>query len=123
MPPPDWRRARRWALAGVQVTRAMFTPHGPTDGKYDGEEMWGLRLQVTDAKLYDPTKLAVALIAAIRAVHPRQFQFRPESFDRLAAGPDLRRALEAGRPAWEIWDGWEQQLRKFREIREKYLIY
>ena len=123
MQPGDWRRARGYPLAGVEVTKAIFTPRAPTDGKYDGEELWGLRVHVFDTKLYDPTHLAVALLAAIRATHPRQFQFRPESFDRLAAGPDLRRALETGRPAWQIWDSWEKDLARFRETRTKYLIY
>ncbi|MGH7606164.1 MAG: exo-beta-N-acetylmuramidase NamZ family protein, partial [Gemmatimonadales bacterium] len=100
---PDWRRARGSALAGVEVQRVVFTPRRPTDGKYDGERLSGLRVRVVDAREHDPTRLAVALLAAIRAVHPESLQFRPQSFDRLAAGPELRRALEAGTPAWEIW--------------------
>ena len=123
MQPPDWRRARGYALAGVEITRAVFTPRTPTDGKYDGEELWGLRIHVVDPKVYDPTKLAVALLAGIRAAHPREFQFRAESFDRLAAGPELRRALEGRRPAWEIWGTWEDDLARFRAARAKYLIY
>jgi uncharacterized protein YbbC (DUF1343 family) len=123
MQPPDWRRARGWALSGAVVTRAVFTPRAPTDGKFDGEELWGLRIQILDPKQYDPTKLAVALLAAIRATHPSQFKFRPQSFDQLAAGGELRRALEAGRPAWEIWATWENDLARFRTARAKYLLY
>jgi uncharacterized protein YbbC (DUF1343 family) len=121
--PGDWRQSRGWALAGVVVTKAVFTPRQPTDGKYDGEELWGLRVRVTDPRVYDPTRLAVALLAAIRASHPREFQLRPERFDGLAAGPELRRAIEAGRPAWEIWATWEDDLKRFRSARAKYLLY
>ncbi len=123
MQPGDWRQSRGWALAGVLVTTAVFTPRQPTDGKYDGEELWGLRVRVTDPKQYDPTRLAVALLAAIRATHPRDLKINAESFDRLAAGPDLRRALEAGRPAWQIWATWERDLARFRAARAKYLLY
>jgi uncharacterized protein YbbC (DUF1343 family) len=119
----DRRQSRGDALAGVLVTRAVFTPREPTDGKYDGGELRGLRLRVTDPKQYDPTRLAVALLAAIRASHPRDLKINAESFDRLAAGPELRRAIEAGRPAWQIWATWEDDLARFRAARAKYLLY
>src|SRR3989454_3328144 len=45
------------------------------------------------------------------------------SFDRLAAGPELRMALEAGRQAREIWNSWDGDLERFRETRTKHLIY
>ena len=96
---------------------------GPTDFKYPGVALRGLQLRVRDREHYDPTKLAVALLAAIGAAHPAQFQFRVQSFDRLAAGPELRTALEAGRPVQQIWDSWNGDLERFREARAKYLIY
>ena len=65
----------------------------------------------------------VALLVAIRAAHPDEFQFRAQSFDRLAAGPELRMALEAGRQAREIWNSWDGDLERFRETRTKHLIY
>jgi len=117
------RRLPAAALAGVDVKPIGFTPRAPTDRKYDGVELHGLRLHVTDAERYDPTRLAVALLAAIREVHPAAFQFRAESFDGLAAGSDLRHALEAGRSAQQIWATWEDGLNRFRSVRAKYLLY
>jgi len=117
------QRLDKSALVGVDVERTTFTPVGPTDFKYAGIVLRGVRFRVRDRERYDPTKLAVALLAAIRAAHPTQFQFRAQSFDRLAAGPDLRAALEAGRPVQEIWDAWSSDLARFRETRAKYLIY
>jgi uncharacterized protein YbbC (DUF1343 family) len=111
------------ALRGVEVRATAFTPVAPTDGKYGGVALRGLRLRVTDRARYDPTQLAVALLIAIRAAHPGQFQFRVDSFDRLAAGHDLRAAIEAGRSARAIAEGWAKDLARFRAFREKYLIY
>jgi len=115
-------RMRAFPIPGVDVTPTVFTPVTPTDGKYAGVPLQGVRFQVRDRRQYDPTKLAVVLLAAIRAAHPQQFQFRAESFDRLAAGPELRAAVEAGRSR-EIWEAWEQDLARFRVLRAKYLIY
>ena len=117
------RRLPAAALVGVEVTAIVFTPRGPTDHKYDGVELHGLRLRVTDREQYDPTRLAVALLAAIREVHRAAFQFRAESFDGLAAGPELRQALEAGQPASRIWATWQDDLKRFQSVRAKYLLY
>lgn len=116
-------RLRAYAIAGVEFTATTFTPVAPTDGRYPGIALGGVQMRVTDRAHFDPTKVAVALLTAIRAAHPDQFQFRVERFDRLAAGPALRQALEAGRPLSEIWDGWARDLARFRNTRAKYLVY
>jgi uncharacterized protein YbbC (DUF1343 family) len=110
------------ALEGVAVTVDSFTPRMPTDGKYGDVPLRALRFRVTDRARYDPTRLAVALLVALRQVEP-SFQLRAASFDRLAGGPDLRRALEAGQSASTIWDSWQAALVRFRDMRAKYLLY
>ena len=117
------RRLDKSALVGVEIEPTTFRPVGPTDFKYPGVALRGVQLRVRDREHYDPTKLAVALLAAIRAAHPAEFQFRAQSFDRLATGPELRTALEAGRPVQEIWASWNGDLERFRQTRAKYLIY
>ena len=111
------------SVAGVEIVATRFTPTNPTDGKYPGVVLPGLRFRVLDRSAYDPTKLAVALLVALHAAHPAAFQFRADSFDRLAAGPELRGAVQAGRSAPDIWSSWDQDLARFREVRSRYLIY
>ena len=116
-------RLRAFPLEGVDITPTVFTPLAPTDGKYAGALLQGVQMHVRDRAHYDPTRLAVALLAAIRAAHPDQFRFRAQSFDGLAAGPELRSALEAGLSPQKIWDAWEPGLARFRTVRAKYLLY
>ncbi len=116
-------RAHPADLAGVAADSIAFAPLHPTDGKYDGATLRGVRLKVTDRAAYDPTRTAVALLAAIHAAHPDSFQFKDDSFDRLAAGHDLRRALLAGRSAASIAGEWGRSLAAFRRARAKYLLY
>jgi len=113
----------RDALRGVEVAAVTFTPDSPTDGKYGGVALRGIRLRVTDRTRYDPTKTAVALLAALRAVHRDSLRFNERSFDRLAAGSDLRRALVAGRSPAAIARAWEPALARFRRARAAYLLY
>jgi len=111
------------AVEGVEVTAADFTPHAPTDGKYGDVPLHGVRLRVTDRSRYDPTRLAVALLVALRAAHPDSFRIRAEWFDVLAAGPELRQAIDSGRSAPEIWGRWSEALVQFQRSRAKYLLY
>ena len=111
------------ALQGVEVTVTSFTPHSPTDGKYDATALRGLRLRVTDRQRYDPTRLAVALLAAIRQMHPDSLRIRASRFDQLAGGAELREAIVAGEAPSEIWREWDARLTQFRETRVKYLLY
>ena len=124
------RRVLRWmeehapeVLTGVAADTATFTPAIPTDGKYDSVRLPGIGLRVTDRERYDPTHLAVALLAAVRAVHPDSFEFRAGHFDRLAAGPALRTALLSGAPPRAVWAGWDAALVQWRHARAKYLVY
>ena len=122
-PPSNWKRASASAIIGVGVHGVFVVPQAPTDDKYDDVRIGGVRLTVTDRQTYNPTRLAVQLLVAVRAVYGKEFEFREESFDRLAGGPALREALIAGREPWEIWTAWERDLARFRTVRAKYLLY
>jgi uncharacterized protein YbbC (DUF1343 family) len=110
-------------LRGVQVSGVVFTPRAPTDAKYDGAALGGLRLRVTDRARYDPTRTTLALLAAIRLTHPDSLRFNAARFDQLAADPAVRRALVAGRPAAAIARAWQPALARFRRARARYLLY
>jgi uncharacterized protein YbbC (DUF1343 family) len=114
---------KREGLDGVAISATTFTPREPTDAKYGGVAVRGLRLRVTDRGRYDPTRAAVALLAAIRAVHPDSFQFRDGRFDRLAGDERLRGAIASGVAPSLVWGAWDARLRWFKERRAKYLLY
>jgi uncharacterized protein YbbC (DUF1343 family) len=117
------RREAPSAVTGVQLVAESFTPAGPTDGKYDGVALRGIRFAVTDRGQYDPTHLATALLAGLVALQPDAFQFRAVQFDRLAGGPGLREALQTGAAPRRIWSDWEAALSGFAVLRAKYLRY
>jgi uncharacterized protein YbbC (DUF1343 family) len=123
---PRLRGGGRWAqegLTGVEVQGVTFTPRAPTDGKYDGMTISGIRLRVVERRRYDPTRVAVLLLSAIRGAHPDSLRFDVARFDRLAGGSDLERAVLAGRAPESVWRAWEGPLAAFRRQRVKYLLY
>ena len=88
--------------------RSTFTPARPGDGKYADTLVLGIRLEMTDRERYDPTaRCGPSASAAIRDSHPEQLPLDPAHFDRLAGGPALREAIEAGRrrPVIVAWLG------------------
>lgn len=116
-------RVRAAALPGVRFSGVTFTPGSPGDGKYADTALAGIRLELTDRERFNPPEAAVHLLAAILAVHGREFRWIPAHFDRLAGGPGLRQALDRGVPPREVIAGWDADLRRFRERRQPFLLY
>lgn len=110
-------------VAGVALSDTAITPQSPTDGKYPGARLPGLRLRVTDRRSYDPTLLAARLLAAIHQVHSERLTFNAAGFDRLAGSSAWRLAVEAGKPGDEIWRSWQPGIAEFQRTRAPYLLY
>ncbi|MCR5444780.1 MAG: DUF1343 domain-containing protein [Bacteroidales bacterium] len=63
------------------------------------------------------------LMQMYRRVPQGQFFLKSNFFDKLAGTADLRRQLEQGMSEEEIRATWQPALDRFRQTREKYLIY
>jgi uncharacterized protein YbbC (DUF1343 family) len=116
-------RVRSARLAGVRFSGVRFTPDRPGDGKYADTTVIGIRLTLTDPDRYDPVLTALTLLAAVRAVHPGQIGFVPRQFDRLAGGPEVREALEAGVQPGALVRRWKRGIAEFERRRAPYLLY
>jgi uncharacterized protein YbbC (DUF1343 family) len=87
---------------------------------------------VTDRRAFRPVLTAVALLAAIRRLGPERFAWREPPYeyetikmpiDILYGSDELRTKMEAGVPASRIAAGWEEGLRRFEDLRARYLLY
>ncbi len=115
--------ARLGAVPGVALSAAMLVPKAPGDGKYDGQEIPAVRLRVTDRAVYDPVRLAVALLCAMRADYGDALTFDATAFDERAGSDRLRRAIESGEKPERIWQTWAAGLGRFEKERRRYLLY
>jgi uncharacterized protein YbbC (DUF1343 family) len=114
---------RAAGLPGVRFSAVRFTPVAPGDGKYADTLVAGIRLAVTDRTSYDPTVTVVYLLSAVRASAGSRFSWLEAHFDRLAGGPALRVAIEAGMEPSAIVRSWVPDLERFRERRREFLLY
>jgi uncharacterized protein YbbC (DUF1343 family) len=110
-------------MPGVSLTDTVVTPMDPPDGKYGGQALPSLKLRVTDRTTYDPTRTAVAVLAAVKALHPDSLEIRARRLDERAGTDSIRLALGDAVPASELWAPWEEALAEFRQVRQRYLLY
>jgi len=115
-------RMNALGLDGVRFERADFTPTDPGDGKFDGVELRGVRLVLTDRERYRPVEASLRLIGAIREMHPDEFSWNVSHFDRLAGTSRMREAIDGG-TLDAVLDAWEADAARFREAREPFLLY
>ncbi len=117
------RSVTAYGIPGVRVEAVAFTPRSPGDGKFDGREVRGVRLTVTDPASYDPTWMGLALLVEARRLAGGRWSWQASHFDRLAGTDRLRLGIEAGLGVEGLRGGWEEQLDRFRRLREPYLLY
>lgn len=111
-----------YGFEGVTFEAVTFTPDAPGDGKFDGEEVRGVRV-VGESSTYDAPRVAVAMLVEARRAAGDRWSWREAHFDRLAGTDALRLGLEAGEGVDALTEGWAAQLQAFEELRTPYLIY
>jgi uncharacterized protein YbbC (DUF1343 family) len=117
------------AWPGVRFRPAWFQP---TFHKFAGQLCGGLQLHVTDREAFQPVRVGLAVLAALRDLSGSAFDWRKEPYefvaDRLAIdllfGSDRERlALEAWQSPRAIVGAWEGEEEAFRQRRQQYLLY
>lgn len=106
------------ALRGVSFAPVRFTP---TTDRHAGEEVGGVRLQVTDRDGIRPVTVALALAGEIRARYQREFAV--EAVQNLLANRSTMWALLRGEPLRQLQARAEAGRERFLQRRASYLIY
>lgn len=118
-----------WRLPGVLFRPTWFTPD---KDKHAGLRCGGAQLVVTDAGTFRPLLTGMAVLAALRSLHPDDFALRTEAYefvkDRLAldlllGDEALRHALMAGESPWDLAARMESDRAAFEEARRPFLAY
>lgn len=114
-------------IKGAEFENAAYKPveipNMASQPKFQGEEVHGLKIRVTDRKAFEPVKFGIKLIYAIHKLYPDNFKFSDARFDRLSGDKSIRENILAGKTADEIISGWQNELNKFKSLRKKHLLY
>lgn len=112
-----------YAFEGVRFEAVRFTPTDPSDGKFGGEELPGVRI-VPESSDYDAPRVGVALvIETFRMTPPDRWEWRIAHFDRLSGTDAVREGIQAGLDVDELTASWDEGIASFESLRAPYLIY
>ena len=110
------------AIPGVTFEPATFTPVNAGDKKFEGVEVYGVKL-VPVATDYDAPRAGIATLVEIYKRSKDQWEWRVGAMDRLSGTDQIRLAIDAGKDVDEIMAGWDEALAAFRQRSAPYLIY
>ncbi len=116
-------RLNAYGLPGVRFDAVTFTPEDPSDEKFGGVALNGVRFVTTDRSVYDPTHAAVAALIESRKLAGDEWVWHVRHFDRLAGTALLRAAIDAGSTLEAATAGWSDQIAAFLPLRARYLLY
>ncbi|NUM71004.1 MAG: DUF1343 domain-containing protein [Ignavibacteriaceae bacterium] len=121
------KEMKRQNIAGAEISQITFTPYEikgvALNPKYKEQKCFGVEIRITDPSKYDPFYTGIALIYSVMKTHKKEFSFNEKWFDKLAGTKRLREMLQSGKKPSEIISAFDEDLKKFKEKRKKYLIY
>ena len=109
---------------GSYAFRPRSIPGVAPNPKFKNQECYGYLL----------TKFGTSFITSHRRIYlnwilliyqqdSNQSEFFYDNFDKLAGTDKLRKQIIQGLTQQEIYDSWEDDLKKYKSMRKKYLIY
>jgi uncharacterized protein YbbC (DUF1343 family) len=125
-----WLRAREIVdllqdrgIPGVKFLAEHFTPSAPTDGKYGGQSIPGVKIVVTDRDRVNAARVGAALFWAIAQTSRDSLKIRDAAFDERFGAARVREALLRGEDPDSVLDRELPATIAFRESIKAYLLY
>ena len=105
-------------IPGVRFVPVTFTP---LSSNFAGQLCRGVNLVLTDRDLLDGPELGIELAAALLKLYPEQFHL--EKMIDILASQTVYNAIAKGEDPRPIALDWQDDLLKFQQLRQKYLLY
>jgi uncharacterized protein YbbC (DUF1343 family) len=108
----------RRQVPGVRFEPFQFTPN---DNPYKGQSCGGVKIHVTVPHAFRSMRAGLEISAVLRRMYPNQLQI--EKIIALLGSQATIDRLKRGDAPESIVAGWSPDLDRFRQMREKYLLY
>jgi uncharacterized protein YbbC (DUF1343 family) len=125
-----WMNAREVAsllngrgLPGVRFEAEQFTPRDPTDSKYGGQLIPGVRVHVTERDRIHAGRVGASILWALVRTHRDSLRLTNAGFDLRFGSPAAREALLAGDDPDSVIDRDLPAVVAFDRAVRRYLLY
>ncbi len=108
----------RCGIPGVRIYPTTFTP---TESKFAGVTIEGVRFVITEREHLDPIRLGLEVGVALQHLYPGQIDFALSK--KLIGRSDVVKRLAAGEAVDEMIESYQEPFRAFLKKRTKYLLY
>jgi uncharacterized protein YbbC (DUF1343 family) len=110
-------------VPGVRFYAETFTPQSPSDGKYGGQPIPGIKIVVINRSALQAARVGATLLWAIRRTGGAHLEIHDREFDLRFGSPAVREALLRGEDPDVLIDHEYRAAYAFRERTRQYLIY
>jgi len=122
------------AISRRNIPGAWFRPTFfiPQFGRYTGRLCKGAQIYVKDRQRFEPFSTGLEIIRTVIGLYPKRFRWRmpPYEFEKkrlpidiLCGNSWISRALENNRSVRYLNKRWEKNLKRFKRMRNKHLLY
>jgi uncharacterized protein YbbC (DUF1343 family)/CubicO group peptidase (beta-lactamase class C family) len=105
-------------IPGVRFVAVEFTP---TSSNFSGQLCRGVNLLLTNRDLLDGPELGIELASALLKLYPEQFH--ADKMTDILANHSVYDAIAKSEDPHRIALDWQDDLLKFQQLRQKYLLY
>jgi uncharacterized protein YbbC (DUF1343 family) len=110
-------------IPGVRFFSESFTPVNPSDGKYGGQTIPGIKIVVINRSALQSARVGASLLWAINKTAGNRLTIENRGFDLRFGAPAVREALLRGDDPDVLIDREYKAAYAFRDATRQYLIY
>ncbi|HWH58951.1 MAG TPA: hypothetical protein VN682_15075, partial [Terriglobales bacterium] len=88
---------------------------------YSGQACHGINIFVTAREFLDSPEMGLEIATALHTLYPEQFHI--EKMGEIVANQTIMNSLVHSEDPRRIALDWQDELQKFQQARERYLIY